>query len=60
VQGNEVVVTLGRLAAGTSQDVSIPAVVSAASRGEIESYATVTSSTALPVSTNHTETDVRR
>jgi hypothetical protein len=60
VQGNEVVVTLGRLAAGTTQDVSIPTVVSAQGRGEIESYATVTSSTALPVSTNHTETDVRR
>lgn len=60
VQGNEVVVTVGRLAAGTGRDISIPTLVSAEGHGEIESYATVTSSTALPVSTNHTETDVRR
>jgi hypothetical protein len=60
VQGNEVVVTVGRLAAGTSQDISIPETVSALSHGEVESAGTVTSSTALPVNTNHVETNVRR
>jgi uncharacterized repeat protein (TIGR01451 family) len=59
LQGNEVVVTIGRVAAGTSHDVSIPVTVAGGSRGEIESVATVTSSMALPVSTKQVETDVR-
>jgi hypothetical protein len=59
VQGNEVIVTVGRLAAGATQDISIPTTVAAGSSGEVEAEATVTSSTALRVSTNHAETDVR-
>jgi uncharacterized repeat protein (TIGR01451 family) len=58
VQGNEVVVTVGRLAVGTTQDISIPTTVSAGSHGEVEGLAKVTSSTALPVFTNHAETTV--
>jgi hypothetical protein len=58
VQGNEVVVTIGRLAAGSTQDIVIPTVVSSNSDARIEGRATVTSSTALPVSTNSVTTSV--
>ena len=58
VQGNEVVVTVGRLAAGSMQDISIPTMVSSAAHGRVEGSATVTSSTALPVFTNHVTTSV--
>ena len=58
MQGNEVVVTIGRLAAGSSQDISIPVTVGAR-RGGVNSVAIITSATALSVPTNHVETDVR-
>ena len=60
VQGDEVVVTIGRLAAGSTQDISIPTVVSSNSDARIEGRATVTSSTALPISTNRVTTSVSR
>jgi len=61
VHGNEVVLTIGRLAAGASQTVSIEA---AASSGRYEdpwavAFATVTSSTALPLFTNPVVTMIR-
>jgi hypothetical protein len=61
VHGNEVVLTIGRLAAGASQTVSIEA---AASSGHYEdpwavAFATVTSSTALPLFTNPVVTMIR-
>lgn len=58
VQGNEVVLTVGRLAAGSEQTVTIPASVSAEARGRITGFATVTSSTALPVFTDGAATTV--
>lgn len=57
VLGNEAVVTIGRLAEGVSQDIQLT--VTAAGRGEVDSVVTITSATALPLSTNHVETDVR-
>lgn len=59
VQGNEVVVTIGRLVAGASQDISIPTFVAIGSRDEVTGLAVVTSSTALPVFSNRVRTDVR-
>jgi uncharacterized repeat protein (TIGR01451 family) len=58
LQGNEVVLTVGRLAAGSEQTVTIAASVSAASRGPITGSATVTSSTAQPFFTNRAATMV--
>jgi hypothetical protein len=58
VQGDEVVVTIGRLAAGSTQDISIPTVVSSNSGARIEAHATVTSSTASSVTTNGVTTSV--
>ncbi|QNI35224.1 hypothetical protein H7849_08135 [Alloacidobacterium dinghuense] len=52
LQGNEVVVKIGRLATGTEQSVSSPVVVSSESRVRIEASASVTSATALPSFTN--------
>lgn len=51
VQGNEVVLTIGRLAAGSEQTLTIRASVSQ-KNGVIKGFAAVTSSTALPVLTN--------
>ena len=58
LQGNEVVLTIGRLAAGSEQTVTIPASVSPDSGGLVTGFATVTSSTALPVFTNRAATMV--
>jgi uncharacterized repeat protein (TIGR01451 family) len=58
VQGNEVVVTLGRLASGMEQTISIPTLVSSESRGRMEASAAVSSATALPVFTNSVTTAV--
>lgn len=58
--GNEVVVTVGRLAAGAEQTISIPVVVSSESRGRVEASASATSSTAQPVITNFAVTNVIR
>lgn len=58
LQGNDVVVTIGRLASGADQSISIPTMVSSERRGRIEASASVTSSTALPVFTNNVFTIV--
>ena len=58
LQGNEVVVTIGRLASGAGQSVSIPVTVTG--RGEIAAFAAVTSATASPVFTNGALTSVVR
>jgi uncharacterized repeat protein (TIGR01451 family) len=60
LQGNEVVLTIGRLPAGSEQTVTIPANVSPESSGLITGFATVTSATALPVFTNRAATMVIR
>jgi hypothetical protein len=52
VQGNDVVITVGRLAANSSQDVSVPVTVSARGDGEPGTVAELTSSTARPVLSN--------
>jgi uncharacterized repeat protein (TIGR01451 family) len=59
VQGDEVVITVGRLAAGDETTVSIPTMVNAGTRGVIKGFATVTSSTALAVATNGVTTVVQ-
>jgi uncharacterized repeat protein (TIGR01451 family) len=61
VHGNEVVLTIGRLAAGSLQSISIEA---AAPSGRFQdpwavAFATVTSSTALPLFTNPVVTAIR-
>jgi hypothetical protein len=60
LQSNEVVVTVGRLAAGAEQTISIPAVVASECRGKIEAFGSVTSSTAQPIFTNTAATTVLR
>jgi hypothetical protein len=50
IQGNEVVVTVGRLDAGASQDVTVPVTVSGG--GDAGGFAELTSSTARPVFSN--------
>jgi uncharacterized repeat protein (TIGR01451 family) len=60
LNGNEVVVTAGRLATGAEQTVSIPAVVSPECRGRIMVIGSATSSTALPIYTNAVSTTVLR
>jgi len=58
LQGNELVVTVGRLDSGTEQTISIPVQISPDARGQIDSFAAVTSSTASPVFTNEASTRV--
>jgi uncharacterized repeat protein (TIGR01451 family) len=58
LQGNEVVVTVGRLANGTEQTISIPTMVSSDARGRIEVHGAATSSTALPFFINSVTTNV--
>jgi hypothetical protein len=54
LQGNEVVITIGRLTAGATQIVTIPAIASSRKfDSDDDAFAVVTSSTALPVLTNH-------
>jgi uncharacterized repeat protein (TIGR01451 family) len=57
VQGSEIVMTLGRLAAGTQTTVSIPVLMQG--RGRNEAFAVVSSSTALPVFSNSVTINVR-
>ena len=52
LNGNQVVVTIGRLASGADQSVSIPVTASRGASGRLASSATVTSQTASAVSTN--------
>jgi uncharacterized repeat protein (TIGR01451 family) len=61
VQGNEVVITLGRLAAGSEQTVTISTTISSERRDHdsVEARAEITSSTALPFFTNRVVTTVR-
>jgi uncharacterized repeat protein (TIGR01451 family) len=61
-QGNEVVLTIGRLAAGAEQSVSVSAKVSSECRlgPLVVTFGEVTSSTALPFFTNPVATVVRR
>ncbi|MGC2529544.1 MAG: metallophosphoesterase [Candidatus Acidiferrum sp.] len=62
VEGNEVVVTLGRLASGADQTVSINAAVSSECRenDSVVARAVITSSTALPFFTNSVESRAHR
>jgi uncharacterized repeat protein (TIGR01451 family) len=60
VHRDEIVVTVGRLAAGSNQAVEIPVVVSSDAHGffRLRASASVTSSTALPVRTNDVLTNI--
>ena len=59
VQGNEVVVSVGRIATGSEQTVEIPILVSSETRnGRLQAWAVVSSSTALPVNSNPATTIV--
>jgi uncharacterized repeat protein (TIGR01451 family) len=62
VDGDEVVVTVGRVAAGSDQSVEIPVTVSWEARGffPLLASAAVTSATALPVRTNDVFTNIVR
>lgn len=62
VEGNEVVVTLGRLASGADQTVSVNAAVSSECRENdlVVARAVITSSTALPFFTNSVESRAHR
>ena len=61
LQGNEVVLTVGRLAAGTEQNVTINTTVASGGRGNrtAVAFAVVSSSTALPIFSNSVATVVR-
>lgn len=61
VHGNEVVLTVGRLAAGGVQSISIEATASSTRHADpfAAAFATVTSSTALPLFTNAVVTTIR-
>ena len=62
VLGDEIVVTVGRIAAGSDQSVEIPVTVSPDTRGffPLLASAAVTSATALPVKTNDAFTNLVR
>jgi uncharacterized repeat protein (TIGR01451 family) len=61
VQDNEVVITVGRLATGAEQTVSLNTTVSSDRHGSpfVQAFAVVTSATALPLFTNPVVTAVR-
>lgn len=59
LQGDEVVVTLGHLAAGAEETVNIPALVASAAHGQLQTVASVFSSTAQPLDTNTVSTHVQ-
>lgn len=60
IDGNEVVMTVGRVAEGSEQTVEIPVIVAQDNHGffPILASAAVTSATALPIRTNEVFTDV--
>jgi hypothetical protein len=58
IQGREIVVTVGRLAAGADETISIPTMTSSRSDDSIQGSAQVYSSTALPIATNTVTTRV--
>jgi uncharacterized repeat protein (TIGR01451 family) len=62
VEGNDVIITVGRLATGSQQTVELPALVSSEVHGfeRIETHARVSSSTALPIDSNPVTTIVGR
>jgi hypothetical protein len=62
VDGDEVVVTLGRISAGSEQTVEIPVLISSENRSNerLLASAGVSSSTALPIHTNVVVTHVAR
>jgi uncharacterized repeat protein (TIGR01451 family) len=62
VAGNEIIVTVGRIAAGSEQSIEIPALVSRETRSPelLLAFAGVSSSTALPVASNFVITNVVR
>lgn len=62
VNGDEVVITVGRITAGSDQSVEIPVKVSSEARGLFHLFASaaVTSATALPVKTNDVFTNIVR
>jgi uncharacterized repeat protein (TIGR01451 family) len=61
-QGDDVIITVGRLATGSQQTVELPALVSSEVHGFelIETHARVSSSTALPVDSNPVISNVVR
>ena len=59
LQGNEVVITVGRVLIGETQTVEIPMQIAADAKGQILAYAEVFSSTAQPVITDGTLTNVQ-
>jgi uncharacterized repeat protein (TIGR01451 family) len=59
LQGNEIVITVGRVLAGETQTVEIPMTVVADAQGKILAHAVVFSSTAQPVITDGTLTTVQ-
>jgi hypothetical protein len=56
LQGNELVLTVGRMASGAQHTVSIP--VKVTGHGRIDSFAVVTSGTASPVFSNRVSLNV--
>jgi len=58
LHNNEVVATLGRVASGEESAISIPVLVSPATRHSVEGFAVVSSATALPFTTNPATTKV--
>ena len=60
LNGKEVVLTIGRLAAGSEQSVQIPVLIAPDARGFLQAQARVSSATALPVSTNYATTLLTR
>ena len=60
LNGNEVVLTVGRLAAGSEQSVQIPVLVAPDARGLLLAEAQVSSATALTIRTNPTITVLSR
>jgi uncharacterized repeat protein (TIGR01451 family) len=57
---NELVLTIGRLAAGSEQSVQIPVLIAPDARGALQAEAHVSSSTALTIHTNSTITLLSR
>ena len=60
LNGNELVLTVGRLAAGSEQSVQIPVLVAKDARGSLQAEAQVSSATALTIRTNPATTLLSR
>lgn len=59
LQASGIVITVGRVLAGETQTVEIPMQIAADAKGQILAYAELFSSTAQPVSTDGTLTNVQ-